>query len=857
MNNKPRLFISYSHADTNHFEEFRKQLVVLEKNGELSTWHDKKLLAGDKIMEVIRENLENSDVICFLVSQDFLASTSAYRDEFEVALKSLEKKRIKLVPIIVRSCNWLSTPLSGLTAANENGSPPTESNSDEWWLKVALAITKTLKDWTSSQFKAVSPSGNLARGDALRISDGFLSYLDDTQIQFQHRHCEEVRLSNIYVFPDIKEITRKYESIDNIEQSSDALHLKSVSSSTLLLGDDQVGKTALLQRLMVNYYELGAVPLLVDGRVINKSDVAKLLAPIVSRQYDKADVRRYLACASEKILLIDDFDEMQLNHRSLCEFLANSQNLFDKVVICSDPSIRLNEEVYSEMSGLRQYDILPMGHLRRGDLISTWNSLGRKETIQPAELESLNDVATRHVNAIVSKSVLPPKPIYILTVLQILDSARPADYSLTSYGHCYQTVIHASLLRLNISTQQLDLYINYLSELSFFMFRRNYEWMDPEDLVAFKERYDADYVIRSHDEVLRNLKAAGILTEKSTGIVVKYKYIFYFFVAKYLSDHLEDKSVKSTIYDLCGKLHVEKYANILIFLVHHSRDSGIIDELLLNAEMVFEEQDAATLNVSETSYLAELLHDLPDLIIERRNVEEERKKHLANKDEYESGYEEDRSEEHSSELIADMHRSLRIVEIIGQILRNRQSSLTKKQIKSLLMAAFGSGLKCLGFYLSFTEDHKDDVVKYISMIIEGDSVKENKRDKVAQQIFLSLCYGFSYAVVKKLADNTGSHDLIGVATQAMAESEETPALRLIEVAMKLEFQNKLPKKEIARLHKDLEKNRIAQRMLKDIVIRHLYIHSIGYEDRQWISDKLNIPIQAQRAIQHKESRIGN
>lgn len=39
-----------------------------------------------------------------------------------------------------------------------------------------------------------------------------------------------------------------------------------------------------------------------------------------------------------------------------------------------------------------------------------------------------------------------------------------------------------------------------------------------------------------------------------------------------------------------------------------------------------------------------------------------------------------------------------------------------------------------------------------------------------------------------------------------------------------------------------------QQLLKQIILRHCYMHDIGFRERQKLADKLNIPIQVQRSI---------
>ncbi|HLO87970.1 MAG TPA: hypothetical protein VK203_23610 [Nostocaceae cyanobacterium] len=50
------------------------------------------------------------------------------------------------------------------------------------------------------------------------------------------------------------------------------------------------------------------------------------------------------------------------------------------------------------------------------------------------------------------------------------------------------------------------------------------------------------------------------------------------------------------------------------------------------------------------------------------------------------------------------------------------------------------------------------------------------------------------------------------------------------------------------MYLEFSKNPVCDRFLKHIILRHLYIHDIGYKERQKRANKLNIPMQVQRSI---------
>jgi hypothetical protein len=63
---------------------------MLRRDGLLTTWYDREILAGAELHKEIAENLADSDVFLALVSPDFLASDYCYDKEMHLALKRHE-----------------------------------------------------------------------------------------------------------------------------------------------------------------------------------------------------------------------------------------------------------------------------------------------------------------------------------------------------------------------------------------------------------------------------------------------------------------------------------------------------------------------------------------------------------------------------------------------------------------------------------------------------------------------------------------------------------------------------------------------------------------------------------------------
>ncbi|MCU7226264.1 hypothetical protein OC498_15480, partial [Acinetobacter bohemicus] len=65
------------------------------------------------------------------------------------------------------------------------------------------------------------------------------------------------------------------------------------------------------------------------------------------------------------------------------------------------------------------------------------------------------------------------KPMYILTIIQTLDNINLSrDFSLTSYGHCYNSLILSLLQKIRVNHNDFDGILNFLSFLAYEMFTK-------------------------------------------------------------------------------------------------------------------------------------------------------------------------------------------------------------------------------------------------------------------------------------------------------------------------------------------------------------------------------------------------
>lgn len=139
------IFFSYSHADEALRDQLEKHLAMLKHEGLVEAWHDRRLPAGDELDNTIRRELERADVILLLVSSDFLASNYCYNIEMQRAIERHEAGEARVIPVILRPCDWHGAPFGKLLATPDDGKPVRSfSDHDDGFLQVARSIRKAL-----------------------------------------------------------------------------------------------------------------------------------------------------------------------------------------------------------------------------------------------------------------------------------------------------------------------------------------------------------------------------------------------------------------------------------------------------------------------------------------------------------------------------------------------------------------------------------------------------------------------------------------------------------------------------------------------------------------------------------------
>ena len=144
-----KVFISYSHKD----EEWKNRLVthlgVLEKQGFLDVWNDRRIPAGEDWLPAIEKAINEADAAIILISANFLNSDFILSKEIPALLQRRAEENMKLLPLIARPSAWTEIDwLSKIQARPKDGialSSCSESRIDEYLAEFSIEVNSILK----------------------------------------------------------------------------------------------------------------------------------------------------------------------------------------------------------------------------------------------------------------------------------------------------------------------------------------------------------------------------------------------------------------------------------------------------------------------------------------------------------------------------------------------------------------------------------------------------------------------------------------------------------------------------------------------------------------------------------------
>ena len=532
------------------------------------------------------------------------------------------------------------------------------------------------------------------------------------------------------------------------------------------------------------------------------------------------------------------------------QFIDFAKDFFERIIVVmsEDEYIAYFKEE-GRFADFELFNLESLGHAKQEELIKKWGNLSDKKGYEISH-GGIDLIEDRLNSIILNNKIVPRYPFYILSILQTFEGFMPQNLQITAYGHCYQALITAQLLNIEIKREDIDSSLTFLSYLAFQIFKRKGE-CSKDQFEQLLIDYKDQYIVKESVVKLLIDDNSSILRNYNEGYKFNYPFIYYFLLGNFFARNYD--IYKDIIEDIAEKSYLKDNAYILIFTIHHTQDSDLIDTVLLHTACTLDYIPIATLNIEETKLLETALMELPEKIMSKRSVDDERRLVREQRDKMEANsgnvtndeYEEDKLIE---EDINEIYKSLKNMEILGQILRNKYGSLHRDKIEEAIEFIIDSGLRLIS--IATNSDGLHSLEEFFIRMIDNANIPDDDKMKIEDflrkqirtMVFINMAL-----LLKKIVISIRKPELLEI-VEKMYQKKNTSAYDLIYTLFLLDTSEKLSSQNVEKITNTIDKfkknnNTVARRFISLSLQHYVNTHHISGRLREKIFSALGLKYQ--------------
>ena len=275
--------------------------------------------------------------------------------------------------------------------------------------------------------------------------------------------------------------------------------------------------------------------------------------------------------------------------------------------------------------------------------------------------------------------------------------------------------------------------------------------------------------------------------------------MYYYFLGKYLAR--DSREPRKVISQMCENSHREANYLTILFIIHHTNNDEIIDDILVRTMCSLDYVQAASLDRLETRRFASIVAALPENILTDEDVAKARAEERAAQDQI-SGIDDDSDQSHSSQdgdsPVNGIYRILKNNKIMAQVLRNKHGNLEKSKIEEVVEIIAHSGLRLINLVLKDEEEITKLAVYLHNKNEEWDLPK-------IKQILEYLSFMWAMVNIEEVVDAINVREIWG-AIDTVVDRHATPAYDLIGYFTQLDGARELTRRERDKLADLLKKH---------------------------------------------------
>lgn len=215
--------------------------------------------------------------------------------------------------------------------------------------------------------------------------------------------------------------------------------------------------------------------------------------------------------------------------------------------------------------------------------------------------------------------------------------------------------------------------------------------------------------------------------------------------------------------------------------------------------------------------------------------------------------------------VCQLNDALKTLDVMGQIVKNFSGSLVGDVKFQLVDECYRLGLRVAGFILGLWKDDPEKVINEMVDMIFNSIKDDDELKKVTRQeltdlvrgLFFFLTEATAFGLLKRISHAVGAVELVPTYREVL-DANPVTSFKLVDMSVKLDTL-KLPTKEVVSLNSELKENILGTRLLRKLVVHHIYLFPTDYKTKQQICESLGIPIKQARGIDvafEDQKRIG-
>lgn len=703
----------------------------------------------------------------------------------------------------------------------------------------------------------------------------FSERLHNTGAVFIHPHKNsKMTLKDIFVYPELKQWNKRLKNNKQTIKGEAILEKLLKEKFAVIYGDEYSGKTALAKILYSEFLGKNLTPILLrhdhNLRGYDDDSLKICLNKAIKEQYrEELQEPFHQLPAEKKVLIIDDFHKFNLNKDYQHSLLETAQKSFGTIIVFANEVFQLqsllkHSELSKSLLAFSTFNILELGRKLRGDIIRKWLKLGREVELTSTDLSREEIELEKVLIDTIGKNAIPSYPFWILSILQTWNTAQSGNGNFGAFGYIYDELITKQLREAGYDPTKIDTNYTFLGRIAYFLFKQNQESFTVQDLDFINDEYYKAYEVRIDiNALLKKLTDARIFRNGGETYRFTQPYIFYFFVARYIKENLSGRinlsQLRDEVMHMIKYMYYEPYSHILLILVYLTRDKEFIEEIIKNAQLIFDEYPICDLNQS-VAFLNNLSSYQKKLIVNSDNTEDNRDEYRESFDDnYNDGDESIIRSQHKSHLVA-YHKDLDIfgkitiafrnLELMGQILRNFPGSLFADLKLSLAQESYSLGLRILQSLMKLAEENFEEFREFYAEVIRErkQGLAESEIGLEANALIVSLTSSAAFGIIKRISSAVGHDQLQETYKKVEQNLDGVNSVALIDLSIKLDHFKGVPHYAVGKLADDLQNNNFAYNILRDLIYHFFYLYPVDILDKQKLAGRLDISLNSPQLL---------